>query len=259
MKILERFALILFSIIMLVLAVMNCLVMFDIVELKSIYNFLEDLIEYDVARKIIICTSIVSILLAIKALFFPSKTAKQQEVKTGVLLENKDGRLLISRDTIENMVNSIVKSFQEVLDIQTKINLDSSSNITVYISLLVKEDSLIKELSSNIQNKIKDTIKRSTGLEVNQVNINIKDIDSTRKNNNQVKINADGVQIIETDNIKTNNTQIQKNDNIEEKFQINQNSNEENNIIINQNQAEKEIQTYDIQNIQKDEEFSVVK
>ena len=105
------------------------------------------------------------------------------------MLENKDGRLLISRDTIENLVNSVVKSFTDAVDVQTKVHLDADNNITVFVSLLVKEEAIIKELSANIQNKIKETVKRSTDLDVNQININIKNIE------NQTKIKINNVQV----------------------------------------------------------------
>lgn len=189
MKILERIALILFSIIMLFVSIISCLLIFNIMELKTIFNFLEDIIENQTVTRVILGFAIVSILLAIKSLFFPSKIKKKQEIKTGVLLENKDGRLLISRDTIENLVNSVVKSFTDAVDVQTKVNLDADNNITVFVSLLVKEEAIIKELSANIQNKIKETVKRSTDLDVNQININIKNIE------NQTKIKINNVQV----------------------------------------------------------------
>ncbi|MBR2787146.1 MAG: alkaline shock response membrane anchor protein AmaP [Clostridia bacterium] len=200
MKILERLALVLFSIAMTIIAVVSCLVIFNVVELESIYKSVEGVIKDDTGSKIIVASSIITILLSIKALLFPTKIKKKQEVKTGVLLENRDGRLLISRDTIENLVNSVVKSFSEAMEVQTKINLDFENNITVYISLLVREDAVISELSSSIQNKIKETIKRNTGLEVNQVNINIRDIESNKKvakANNQAKVNVNNVKINE--------------------------------------------------------------
>lgn len=189
MKILERIALILFSIIMLFVSIISCLLIFNIMKLKTIFNFLEDVIENQTVTRVILGFAIVSILLAIKSLFFPSKIKKKQEIKTGVLLENKDGRLLISRDTIENLVNSVVKSFTDAVDVQTKVHLDADNNITVFVSLLVKEEAIIKELSANIQNKIKETVKRSTDLDVNQININIKNIE------NQTKIKINNVQV----------------------------------------------------------------
>lgn len=248
MKILERLALILFSIIMMVLAVTCCLVVFDVVELKTIYNFLEDLIQNEVARKVIIGSSIVAILLAVKALFFPSRPKKKQEIKTGVLLENKDGRLLISKDTIENLVNSVVKGFDDAVDVQTKINLDSNNRITVYVSLLVRENSVIKELSSNMQNKIKETIKRSTDLEVNQVNINIKDIDgnknatkniaktNSKSNQRNVKVESNSNDFTKAEKVPVNDVQtkeVQKIEpietSVEVKEEIEQNNEEQNN------------------------------
>ena len=182
---------------MIIFAITSCLVVFNVVELEVIYRLIQEVIEYDVTRKVIIGASAVIILLAIKALFFPSKIKKKQELKSGVLLENKDGRLLISKDTIENLVNSVVKSFDDAEDVQAKVNLDANNKITVYVSLLVKEDSIIKDLSSNIQNKIKETIKRSTDLDVDQVNINIKDIENNKKDvkNNQTKIKVNNVQV----------------------------------------------------------------
>lgn len=207
MKFLEKLALILFSIIMIVLAITSCLVVFDVIQLKTIYKAVEELLKDEIARRVILGASAVAILLAIKSLFFPARIKKKQEIKSGVLLENKDGRLLISKDTIENLVNSVVKSFDQAVDVQTKINLDVNNKITVYVSLLVKEESVIKDLSSNIQNKIKETIKRSTDLDVAQVNINIKDIENNKNNvkviqtksnetkNNQTKIKIENVQV----------------------------------------------------------------
>ena len=81
MKILERIALTLFSIIILIIAVTLSLVFFDVVQLESIYSFLDKLFEDDTIRKIILGVSIVSIILAIKALFFPTRTKKKPEIR----------------------------------------------------------------------------------------------------------------------------------------------------------------------------------
>ncbi len=237
MKILERIALILFSIIMMIIAVTSCLVIFNVVELKSIFKFLEETLKNETASKIILGCSAIAILLSIKSLFFPSKMTKKQEIKTGVLLENKDGRLLISRDTIENLVNSVVKSFNEAIDIQTKINLDSENNITVYISLLVREDAVISELSSNIQNRIKETIKRNTGLEVDQININVKDIENTKsglKSANQARLSAGSIKASDSKTYETNQLKS-TDDNVDTRYGVNNSM--ENSIIIEKNSA----------------------
>ena len=220
MKFLERLALILFSIIMIILAITSCLIVFDIVQLKTIYKLFEELLKDDIAKRVIIGSSIVTILLSIKSLFFPTKMKKKQEIKSGVLLENKDGRLLISKDTIENLVNSVVNSFEETVDSQTKVVLDSDNNLTVFVSLLVKDNSIIKEMSSNMQNKIKETIKRNTDLDVNQVNINIRDIDSKSSGkNSQTKIKINNVKLNQ-EKINQEKTQKEETTNNEQNQQI---------------------------------------
>ena len=236
MKILERIALILFSIVMIVFAVTSCLVVFDIVELKTIYKSIEELLKDDVARKVIIGSSVVVILLAIKSLFFPARIKKKQEIKSGVLLENKDGRLLISKDTIENIVNSVVKSFDDAVDSQTKVVLDAENRITVFISLLVKDDSIIKEMSSCMQTRIKETIKRNTDLDVSQVNINIKDVDNKNSKNNQTKIKISNVQVNKEEKKEIELPQVENNaeNKVEENAEVKteDNNNQENKIVV---------------------------
>ena len=212
MKILERIALVLFSIIIIVLAVTCCLVLFDLVELKIIFKYLEELFKDDIFRKVVLGASIIGVVLAIKSLFFPTRMKKKQEIKSGVLLENKDGRLLISKDTIENLVNSVVKSFEDAENTQTKIVLDANNNITVYVSMMVREESIIKDLTLGIQNKIKEAIKRSTDLDVNQVNINVKDIESSK--NNQAKIRISNLQ---TNKNLINENETEENNKVEER------------------------------------------
>ena len=52
---------------------------------------------------------------------------------------------------------------------------------SMFISPL-KENAVIKELSSNLQTKIKETIKQSSDLDVKEVNIKVKNIEQTKDN-----------------------------------------------------------------------------
>lgn len=210
MKFLERLALFLFSIIILVIAVVSCLVVFNVIELANVTSFIGEYVENETVARTVVVVSIICILLAIKSLFFPTRAKKKEEIKSGVLLENQDGRLLISKDTIENLVNSVVHSFPDAIDAQTKIFLDTENNITVFVSLLVKEEAIIKKLSAGIQNKIKETVKRNTDLDVKQVNINVKNIEnekskkeSNKRENSIAKINMENVQFTEEKSEKT--------------------------------------------------------
>lgn len=126
---------------------------------------------------ILLTLSVVFILLAIKCIFFDSNNKQEMDYKNGILLENSNGKLLITKDTLENLVNSVVKGFESAENVTTRIELDKENNVRVYINLSVKENAIIKELSTNLQNKIKTTIKKTSDLEVKEVNIKVKDIE----------------------------------------------------------------------------------
>ena len=91
-------------------------------------------------------------------------------------MQNDNGRLIISITTLENLVNSVVKSFDSAIDTNTRIQLDSENNVIVLVNLTVTKDVIIKELTLNMQNKIKEAIKKTSDLEVKEVNVRIKNI-----------------------------------------------------------------------------------
>ena len=88
---------------------------------------------------------------------------------------------MITKETIENLVNNIVKGFDTAEDITTKIELNQDNTIEVYVNLSVRENAIIKELSTNLQTKIKDTIKKTSDLEVRGVNIKVKNVEPTKE------------------------------------------------------------------------------
>lgn len=177
MKILERTTLVLFSTLMLIMAVIYCLLTFGWLEIDLIKEFIVNTIEDPTSSKIMLGLNIVFILLAIRCIFFDSSAKKKEEYKNGILLQNSDGKLLITKETIENLVNGVVKGFDSAEDVTTGIELDKENNVRVFVNLSVRENASIKELSTNLQNKIKNTIKNMSDLEVKEVNIKVKNIE----------------------------------------------------------------------------------
>ena len=183
MRKLEKLSLILFSTIMLIISVVLCLTIFGWLDYRFVEDALEIAIKNEVTSKILLTLSIIFILLSIKCIFFDSSAKDDEENKKGILLENSNGKLLITRETIENLVNGVVKGFDSAEDVTTKIELDKENNLNVFVNLTVKENAVIKELSTNLQNKIKDTIKKASDLEVKEVNIKVKKIEPVKDNN----------------------------------------------------------------------------
>ena len=134
-------------------------------------------IEDQISSNILLALSVIFILLAIKCIFFDSSSKQETDYKNGILLENADGKLLITKDTLENLVNNVVKGFESAENVTTRVELDKENNVKVFVNLSVKENAIIKELSTNLQTKIKTTIKKTSDLEVKEVNIKVKDIE----------------------------------------------------------------------------------
>lgn len=182
MKTIEKITLVLFSTIMLVISVILCLSIFGWIDIEFIGDIINTAISNSVTSNILLVLSIIFILLSIRCIFFDSSSKEKEEYKNGILLENSNGKLLITKETIENLVNAVVKGFDSAEEVTTKIELDKENNVRVFVNLVVKENAVIKELSTNLQNKIKDTIKKSSDLEVKEVNIKVKNIEPVQEN-----------------------------------------------------------------------------
>ena len=173
MKFLEKVALVVFSIIALFVAVITMIYNLDIIgnsEVKSIFEFLS---TGRVGIVVLVCDFII-IALAIKSLFFSSKV--KREKSDGILLENANGKLLITRDTLENLVSSVTRNIMGAESISSKVALDKENNLFVLVTITVSQDTNIKDLSNALQMKIKDAIRQIADLEVKEVNIKIKNI-----------------------------------------------------------------------------------
>lgn len=183
MKFLDKFNLITFSIIILVISLIVCLLSFGWLKLDLALDGVAFLVKNTIANNISLGISIILILLSIKSIFFNSFSKEEMQSKEGILLENDNGKLLVSRDTIESLTNTVVKSFESAETVMTKVEVDNESHVKIYITLFVYPDAVIKELSNKLQTNVKDTIKKSLDLDVTEVNIRIKNISAKKEPN----------------------------------------------------------------------------
>ena len=174
MKILEKITLIIYSNIMLILSIILCLMIFGWLDIDLVGNMVTNMIVEDTTSKVVLGISVIFILLSIKCIFFDSTSREQIKERQGVLLENESGKLMISKETIENLVNSVAFNFQSAEEVTTRVELDKENNVQVFVNLIVNADAIIKDLSANLQSKIKEKIKMATDLEVKEVNITVK-------------------------------------------------------------------------------------
>ena len=176
MKFLERLSIIIFSVIVIIFAGATILISTDIVNISIIEDIFEVLSEHVIAT---ICVSVLLILWSIANIFF--KNSGKYENVNGVLLENENGTLLITKDSISNLVENVLKKNEEVKDGNVKVELDSNRGVIININATVNDTTVIKEISTKLQENIIKNVKKATDLDVKEVNIKIKNIDQDKK------------------------------------------------------------------------------
>lgn len=176
MKFVEKITLIIYSNIILIMSVILCAIIFGWIDVRIVGDIIKIIICSETSSKVVLLVSIIFILLSIRCIFFDPTSKKELKEKQGVLLANDNGKLMISKETIQNLVESVTKEFKEAKEISTNIKLDNENNLNVAVALTVTSNIIIKELTANLQNKIKEKIKTTTDLEVKEVDVTIKKV-----------------------------------------------------------------------------------
>lgn len=176
MKLVDRFSMIVFSIIIFILSGFTTLVTVNIVEVEIFENIFDILSENGILT---VCICVLLCLWSISNIFF--RKGSENENLNGVLLENANGSLLITKESISNLVESVLKKNQEIKDANVKIEFDTNKDVIINIVAVIKDNTIIKETSSRLQESIKLAIKKATDLEVSNVNIKIKNVEQEKK------------------------------------------------------------------------------
>lgn len=185
MNLLKEITLTIFSLLLIVLAAIYSVVLLGWMDFAFITNVHNEVFNNFNIKYLILAINAVIIILALISIF--GSTSKKETKKSGVLLENEKGKLLISKETLENLVNNVLKGFDSVYMNAIKTELDEESKLSVNISISVGEDVVIKDLSNAIQNQVKETIKKASDLEVKNVNISVRGIIESKKINDSIK------------------------------------------------------------------------
>lgn len=181
MKAIDKIILCVFSTLVLLGVVLSSCLIFGWLDLTSIYVMTLNIISNQTVCNVLIGVNVVLLICSIKGIFFISKT-KEEKLSEGILLQNEDGKLLITKETITSIVNSIVSGFESVKSSKTYIDMDENNDLSVSLTIEVDENAVIKELSNNIQIKVKDAIKKSIDVDVKSLDINVKNMVKQEEN-----------------------------------------------------------------------------
>ena len=178
MKFFDRLILKLFAIIIGVISIALVLAVTGVIPMTYITDNLIYLTDGPVNLKVTLIIAGVMLLLVLKALCFTGKP--ESDGKDGVVLENNNGKLVISKETLDNIISGIAKDIAGTESTSSRTIVDKNRNLKVYVTTLVNKDVLIKDVSSELQDKIIEAMKKTADLDVKEVNIKVKNI-TTKK------------------------------------------------------------------------------
>jgi hypothetical protein len=180
MKVLDKIALVVFSTVILIESILFGFIIFGWIRLEIVNIYIESLLNDQTSCNVILGILVVFILLAIKGIFFSAGSSKEKDkdknIDNGILIQNENGKLLISRDTIQNLVSGVVQGFENTQDVTSKVILTNDNNINIDVTLFVTEEAVIKDLSNKLQLKIKEVVKQSIDIDIKEVNIKVRNI-----------------------------------------------------------------------------------
>ncbi len=181
MKFLERLALVIYSYVMILMSIVLGLLIFNWIELDKVAQMVRILITGSISSKVLLGLSVFFILLSIKCIFFDDRSKQKAKEVQGILLKNENGQLMISKESIENIVKNTVLGFENIQECKTRIDVNSENQLRITLFLTVNENVVIKELASNLQTKIKEEVKKVSDLEVQEVNVKVMGLQENKK------------------------------------------------------------------------------
>ena len=180
MKFVERFSLVIFSIIILAMALVTCFMISGWLEVEVMADLTKTVLSHEVFGIVALVVSTILAILSVVCIFSTPSTKENQ--KEGILLENENGKLLVSKYTIESLANSVIRNFDSIENHSTRVEVDNENKISIFITLSVFSEAVIKDLAAKIQEDIKNEVKKSLDLEIKEVNIRVKSINSKKEN-----------------------------------------------------------------------------
>ena len=162
-------------------------------------NIMGDIIEGNFWSKIFFALFAILAILAVKEIAFGEKVSR--EGREGLILENESGKLIISKESLENLISGVGKEIDGVDSISSRTFIDVEKNVVVEANVVVGREVALKDISIELQKKVKEALKQTADLDVKYVNIKIKNISNKKsKKNNNVAVTSNT-----TNNNTTNN------------------------------------------------------
>ena len=169
MKVLDRIALAIFSVFILIISVVYITLFFDITSVKVVSEGIDFLISNEPSRTVFMVIASICFILSLKCMLINSDEKSPIEIKT------EGGTLEITPQTLESIALIVTKNYVSICNPATKM-ITKKDGVIICITCSVLPNTNIVELEKELKSKIKEKIELQTSANVLEVRTKVKDI-----------------------------------------------------------------------------------
>ncbi len=171
MKGFEKFLLIVFSIVIIIMSVGILLYSTEMIENVTIFVTIRNWL---VNNKIVgICIGAVFALLGLVGVFYSSDSADDK--KGGLAIKGEKGTVYLTRDTFESIILAVTRGYVELKNVKVDI-LMSEEGIIANVYAMILPDTVVPTLTAKLQDNIKSSVLKQTTVEIKEANIKIRGV-----------------------------------------------------------------------------------
>lgn len=161
MKFLTRIAVLFYVTMVLFLSSFVLLFVLNQIEVSGVLNLLS-LIYFDETLRFIFAVMAV-VLLFFNYIFYQTFTVNVHKGKT-IAFDNPSGRVSVSLGAIEELTKRVISKTPEVREVKSKISV-SKKGLLIKITLILRVEGSIPELTSRVQELVKKKVQDAIGLD----------------------------------------------------------------------------------------------
>lgn len=179
MKLIDKFNLKIFSFVLLIISILTILVCLNVINIENVSMGLYKMVGNKNVEYVVMGLSGLISIMSLKSLFFTNNNIeKEQEDDTnGILLQNGNGKLLITVDTISSLAEAVISGFDGINTAEVNVSITDDNEVLLNLIIDVKSNIVIKDITSELQTKLKKGIKSATDLELKEVNVIVRNVE----------------------------------------------------------------------------------
>lgn len=167
-KIIDRFLLFIFSLVIIVISAIGLTVSFAWVPKEKVHNFIEDVYHDAFTAYVMIAICAIILLIAIRLVYV---SVRRTQTQAPFIAERTElGEFRISLETIENLSLKAASKVRGVKDMKVRVHV-SPPGLEIEVRTIVDGERIIPELTEEIQSAIKGQIEEIAGYPVVSVSV----------------------------------------------------------------------------------------